>query len=724
MAVAPPFEGMGRKHRNRRGCGGSANTDPSNEGGGARQDGPAGESPTPSDPGGTSSLKRPRSPHEPDAGGAEGDDWQTIRNGRPTKKVKKTPKKDSSGYPAITHAPTARLQNKIQVSDLRGLILYILADGTAPQWVAVTHRPAFRKVVVIMVPGLEEAMFKKDTDLARYNDAANKPGQATGLVPVTPDDFYPRKLIKESLPLPLRPFADMFSQLWPVRAAGNDRIPAMHSPITTMLTAPMPRPKEDKDRKGPRPIAPISSHKDVRTSITEYIATSQEYLQNGFALHPAMLSDEVSRAAFRDEDGWVHTAVDTLEDGVVPENEIQGGSITAGRRVYAIDCEMCKTSPTDYALTRISIVAWDGEVVLDELVKPEKPIVDYLTRFSGITPELLEPVTTTLRDIQKRLLDLVDARSILVGHSLDSDLKAIQLSHPFVVDTSIIYPHPAGKKHALKWLSQKYLNREIQKGHGTAQGHDSVEDARTCLDLVKLKCEKGKHWASGESEGENLFKRLARSGTSYRHQGGPEATGGLPTGKSSAAVDWGDLRRSFGGEANVAIGCRSDTEVEDGVVRAVRGDPDGREVPGGGVDFVWARMRELEVLQGWWNRNKITADDPAGPPPVESVVAATDLAGETTSGSPLEHCLENLAARLQRIYHALPPCTAFIVFSGSGDPREMSRLQAQRAQHRREYHTPGVHWDKISVPWADPEEQMLRTAVRLAREGIGFIAVK
>ena len=31
------------------------------------------------------------------------------------------------------------------------------------------------------------------------------------------------------------------------------------------------------------------------------------------------------------------------------------------------------------ALTRISIVGWDGTVIMDELVKPDKPIIDYLT---------------------------------------------------------------------------------------------------------------------------------------------------------------------------------------------------------------------------------------------------------------------------------------------------------------------------------------------------------
>lgn len=42
----------------------------------------------------------------------------------------------------------------------------------------------------------------------------------------------------------------------------------------------------------------------------------------------------------------------------------------------------------------------------------------------------------------------------------------------------------------------------------------------------------------------------------------------------------------------------------EGVIRAVKGDPDGLEIPGVGVDFVFGRMRELEALKGWWNNNK------------------------------------------------------------------------------------------------------------------------
>src|ERR1700710_3115630 len=133
---------------------------------------------------------------------------------------------------------------------------------------------------------------------------------------------------------------------------------------------------------------------------------------------------------------------------------------------------------------------------------------------------MLEEVTTTLADIQKKLIEILNPRTILLGHSLNSDLTALKLTHPFIVDTSILYPHPRGPplKSSLKWLAQKYLNKAIQ--NGGAAGHDSIEDARTCLNLVKQKCEKGSQWGTSDAVGENIFKRVARSGVRYKNQGG------------------------------------------------------------------------------------------------------------------------------------------------------------------------------------------------------------
>ncbi|RYP24769.1 hypothetical protein DL765_000315 [Monosporascus sp. GIB2] len=652
------------------------------------------------------SLKRSK-PHDEDDEG-----WETVeRSSKKNKKAKKIPPKESSNYPSITFNYNAKLQSKIALDHLRNLILYIFAEGVSPQWVSISHRPQFRKIVALMVPGLEEAMFKQDVDFATYNDPRIDGIDPATRVLTSPDDYYPRLLKRDELPDILKDFADMFPHLWPVRTPGSERFGNMRSPLGTILTAPAEKPKEEKGRKGVQPAKEPKGWKDERTRVTEFLAMPEDFQQNGYVLHPACLPAE-RRKDFVWPEGWVHTGVENFEDGDVPEEEIEQGSVTAGREVLALDCEMCMTGQDEYSLTRISLVSWDGTVVLDELVRPDKPILDYVTRFSGITEEMLAPVTTTLRDIQAKLLTILHPRTILVGHSLESDLKALQLSHPFIIDTAILFPHNRGPplKNSLKFLAQRFLKREIQKG---VAGHDSIEDAKACLDLVKQKCEKGKSWGNHESQGENLFRRLHRAGKAYRANGGADATGGINVGKTSAMVDWGDPMRGAGAASTFPIGCKSDEEVVMGVQRALHGDPMAEQIPVGGVDFIFARFRELEVLQGWWNRNRSGNDG------VSDVLSPPDL-----SDLSLETCLRNLTQRIKYIYDSLPPCTAFIVFSGSGDPREMSRLQAMQAQYKKEYNTPGSNWDDLSVKWTDREDQALRKAVGIARNGIGFIGVK
>ena len=314
----------------------------------------------------------------------DGDDWQTIENGRPKKKPKKIPKANSSNYPAIKFSYDSRLQSQIKISDIQNLVLYILADGPSPQFVSIRHRPEIRKVVVLMVPGLEKSMFvqeKKEDDDRHYS----------------PDDYYPIKLRSDEMPCGFGAFAEIFEDLWPVKTPGDDRFGKMHSPLHAILTAPLPKDKEERNNKknkkgrggGVLHAKEPAGWKNSRTPIAEFVHTPEELLENDYALHPAAYNDEVDKVALAahrtsngvsKEHGWVDTLVQSFEDGSAPDNEIEQGSLTAGREILAMDCEMCMTGEHEFSLTRISIVGWDGSVVLDELVKPAKPITNYLTQ--------------------------------------------------------------------------------------------------------------------------------------------------------------------------------------------------------------------------------------------------------------------------------------------------------------------------------------------------------
>jgi len=76
----------------------------------------------------------------------------------------------------------------------------------------------------------------------------------------------------------------------------------------------------------------------------------------------------------------------------------------------------------------------------------------------------LEGVTTNLCNVQAVLLSKFSAETILIGHSLESDFKALKLLHSTVIDTSVVFPHKLGKpyKRALRALAADFLKRIIQ----------------------------------------------------------------------------------------------------------------------------------------------------------------------------------------------------------------------------------------------------------------------
>ncbi|KAF2147694.1 hypothetical protein K461DRAFT_263212 [Myriangium duriaei CBS 260.36] len=666
----------------------------------------------------TKAAESQRNGLEKHHGGAPSDDgWQAV-----DRATRRKQKKLENNYPALAHSATARLQSFVKISDLQNLVLYILADGTAPQWISVKHHQNFDKVVVLMVPGLDTDLFTGAVSLEDGEKGDENPGaQAGELVPpndqsngstklsLAPDNYYPSKLAHQKLPEPLKPLSEIFTHLWPIKTPGDFK--RMHSPMYAMLSSPIPRTKEEKNKKGPKPPAESRSWTDKRTPITEYIATRSELVENAYALHPAHLNSETERevekarrhkAVQSPEDGWVDILdISSVTEGAAPESEIEAGSILQGRSLLVIDCEMVTTTVDRFALARISIIDWDGNVVLDELVKPTDPIKDYLTPYSGITKEMMDTATLTLADIQSRLRILLTPQTIIAGHSLDSDLRAVKISYPFIVDTSLLYPHPKGppQKSSLKWLTQKYLSREIQQS--STLGHDSIEDAKACLDLIKQKCEKGKAWGTSDASGESIFKRLARTGkVDHRTKKDPALQEGMEPAprRTGALVDRASPSHGFAASAEVAITCETDRDVVAGVERAINGVADGGA---GGCDFVFARLRELEYVRGWAGRQD-AADE-------REEVALADAVRATVQ------CIAD-------VYAALPRRTGFIVLSGSGPPGDMVRLQKVYAAHKAEFLV--KKWDELSVKWTDTEEQELKKAVERARRGVGFVGGK
>ncbi|KAJ3015035.1 RNA exonuclease 3 [Thoreauomyces humboldtii] len=162
-------------------------------------------------------------------------------------------------------------------------------------------------------------------------------------------------------------------------------------------------------------------------------------------------------------------------------------SSPTSKKIVGIDCEMSYTTG-GMELTRVSVIDYDGARLIDELVRTTFPVLDYNTRWSGI--DNLDKARYDLDGVRELLDTMLSKETIIVGHGLENDLRAMRIFHEQIIDTAALYPHPRGlpERHPLRLLTQKVLGRFIQQGQN---GHDSIEDAKACLDLVKHKISKG-----------------------------------------------------------------------------------------------------------------------------------------------------------------------------------------------------------------------------------------
>ncbi|CAI8033052.1 RNA exonuclease 4 [Geodia barretti] len=118
-----------------------------------------------------------------------------------------------------------------------------------------------------------------------------------------------------------------------------------------------------------------------------------------------------------------------------PEHETRSVSLVAGNdksagRYVALDCEMVGTGPggSFSMVACVCLVNHHGNVLLDTFVAPMDRVTDYRTAISGVSAKDLRGAPE-FKSVQKQVSDILEDR-ILVGHSLQNDLKALLLSHP------------------------------------------------------------------------------------------------------------------------------------------------------------------------------------------------------------------------------------------------------------------------------------------------------
>ncbi|KAF8496216.1 hypothetical protein F5888DRAFT_1706478 [Russula emetica] len=647
------------------------------------------------------------------------------------KKAKKNRREARRANPPrflYSNAEITKRRDPVGVNDIRDLVLHIIADAPPPSWIRVQNPHSIQKLVVVLVPGLTSTVLS----LPPLPTSATENPNLPITIPLPPSPPPPTPSSPPDLPSSVDPrseeaaalyggipfIARTFSHGCPTRAPGDAN--RMHSVLNTFFQAPVSG--EEKKR---RLLERVAAERSAKKDPTQYLLTVEQMVENDYPV-PSYLADVFSKP-----DGWMET----------PEADPVVDFKPGTQSVYAIDCEMCLTEDGK-ALTRVCIIDFiTNKVVKDQLVKPPSPITDYLTRFSGITAQALEPITTTLADVQAHLRTLITPSTILLGHSLESDLRALQLSHSRCIDTALIFHHPRGRplKPGLAWLARKWLGRTIQdRGPG---GHDPEEDARACADLLRAKIKNGPGYGEFRADYEPILARIARSQSHICSGGGG--------GARAAIVDHGNPGAWHGTSASApatTVACTNDAEVLEGVLGAL----DSHE-------FVFARLMTLADALGWVTP-KTSADGGVGsenPETSRNNAISIEKANDSTDTPPspptatspsqnqnndiLFSAVTTLNAQLTTLHAALPPRTAFLLISGHSDPRSMSTLAARRAQYQASQNQNQVNCSSasvgtgtgpvgtdVSVPprWTTADERALEEAVVRARMGLLFAGVK
>jgi DNA polymerase III epsilon subunit-like protein len=193
----------------------------------------------------------------------------------------------------------------------------------------------------------------------------------------------------------------------------------------------------------------------------------------------------------------------------------------------AVDCEMGISELGDSELIRVTLVDYfTSEVLIDELVYPDVQMKHLNTRFSGVTWAQLDQARRRgdclvgRQAARECVFNFVGPSTVIIGHSVENDLKALRWIHHRVVDTftlerriwdeeqnnmiasqAMIEIHSTEKSSpknmppkepktpklkgsgslSLKTVTSIRLGRNIQQ----RGGHDSKEDAIAARDIAR-----------------------------------------------------------------------------------------------------------------------------------------------------------------------------------------------------------------------------------------------
>lgn len=523
-------------------------------------------------------------------------------------------------------------------------VLYALSETSNLPWCNIIHKAKVDHVVMMYAQGLNCNYFGVNDTTTPYIDLEE---------------------LKESVGKAAMPFLTKQAK-YMITNQISGKQGRFNSPVADILQCNVSNSK--KERLAKEKQAKMEKYKDNMREF--YMVTLEEMKKIEYPIPPFLDSSAVL------PDGWkeTHPALEPLKEG-------------ERKRLIAVDCEMVLTV-SGSSLARITLIDEDGSVLLDELVKPDQPIIDYLTRYSGITPARMKTATCSLRRAQKYVRKLVNHNVILVGHGLENDLKALQLAHPYCVDTSLLYDHHRGPpyKPSLRFLARSYLKRQIQVRNQDRIGHDSNEDARATLDLFKLKLANKPSFGKFKQT-ELIMDRLLANRPS----------------RSSAILESSKSDyRSFG-------------STESGEYHRVDTDE----------QLVDLTLEKIPTTNFLFTRYQ-TADENLMRRELEGGEAPSILPSAAKATSDRALRLQSMDSYIRRVYQGLPPNSFLIISGGVCNVPEYKSLYDKHRNYQENYG--GKKLGSVEIPkneqWTEADQEKLCKYATKARTSASFFLFK
>ncbi|KAF5694692.1 RNA exonuclease [Fusarium denticulatum] len=231
---------------------------------------------------------------------------------------------------------------------------------------------------------------------------------------------------------------------------------------------------------------------------------------------------------------------DNARQSVITKKTITASSpssLEPKRKAVALDCEMAGVRNSQSEIISICVIDFfTGELLINSLVKPNEPIIDWRTHIHGIRPATLAIAVSqgqVLRGWQaarQELLKHINIETAIVGQSLQQDLKRLRVSHGKIFDTAILTAEavfgtgaPLGRRWSLQSLCADLLKLRIRQNSST---HDALEDAMGVRE-VALWCicypDKLEQWAerARKKHEDEKAKQAERRRNKRRNRYGP-----------------------------------------------------------------------------------------------------------------------------------------------------------------------------------------------------------